>query len=225
MTAPRATGHVCPCETLATTIATAVEALAAEQAADGVITMDKLRRILRGVTGEHSALGRTLHAQEARCRVAFRPNVEVTKRSDPYRRLVTRPVEHLLTGDSPAYPRSFLPNYFEVVDKALDAKAGHVRDHAQAIWHGLRLKHSHDAVWDAFFADPRTGRLLVHVVRRVARFVDSAAGQWTWPLIMSKPGTDGRSPTTQQTDKLWAAIRLSSQGIGSEEAFREAAAS
>jgi hypothetical protein len=211
------------CRAVAATVADTIDALVAESACDGMISAEKVRRIIRSVTDGQSALVGTLRLQEDRCRAAFRPNPEALKRSDPYRRLVTRPIEYLLVGEDAPFPRRFLPNYFEVVDQALDSKRDHIRDHAEAIYHGLRLKHGGGTVWDTFFADPRTERLLVHVLHRLARFVDAPLGQWTWPLIMSRASPDGGVPTPEQTDRLRAAVRLAWQGVHAEEAARGAA--
>ncbi|MDA8231778.1 MAG: hypothetical protein M0006_10605 [Magnetospirillum sp.] len=206
------------CRAMTAMVVEAINALVGESARDGVLSVDQFRRIIRHVIDDESVLVRAFHLQETRCRAAFRPKSDAAKRSDPFRRLITRPVEHLLEGDPPRFPRRFLPNYFQVVDQALGGRLDHIRTQTDAVFHGLRMKHGSGGVWDAFFADPRTDRILVHVLRRIVLFLDGAAGQWTWPLIMSRALPDGTMPSADQAEFLAAALRIAWKGAQAEEA-------
>lgn len=192
--------------------------LAEERAADGALRLDDLRRILELTRGGGSPLLRAFEAQEARCRHAFRPAVRhATSRNDVFRRLMVRPFETLLEGETPAFPRCFLPNYFEMVEAAFGDKFKHYDERAKEIFQDMLVSHGNDLAWEVFFNDPRARAVLGHGLSRLMRYVESPAGQWAWLTCMNRHNADGAKPTTEQADAVLAALRATARALAPHE--------
>lgn len=188
--------------------------LAEERAVDGALRLDDLRRILEMSQGSHSPLLRAFEAQEARCRRAFRPAVRhATSRNDVFRRLMVRPFETLLEGEPPAFPRCFLPNYFELVEAAFADKLKHYDDRAREIFQAMLVSHGNDLAWEVFFNDPRARAILGHGLSRLMRYVESPAGQWAWLNCMNRYNADGAKPSTEQAEAVLTALRVTARAL------------
>ncbi len=188
--------------------------LAEERAQGGVLRVEELRRILEMTRGAGSPLLRAFGAQEARCRRSFRPAARhATSRNDVFRRLMVRPFETLLEGDSPAFPRCFLPNYFELVEAAFGDKLGHYDQRAREVFQDMLVSHGNDLAWEVFFADARARAILGHGLSRLMRYIESPAGQWAWLTCMNRQNVDGARPTTEQADSVLAALRATARAL------------
>lgn len=188
--------------------------LAEERAAEGMLRLDDLRRILEMAHGTQSPLHRAFEAQEARCRHAFRPAVRhATSRNDVFRRLMVRPFETLLEGDPPGFPRCFLANYFELVEAAFGDKLVHYDQRAREVFQDMLVAHGNDLAWEVFFADARARAILGHGLSRLMRYVESPAGQWAWLTCMNRHNVDGAKPSTEQADSVLAALRATARAL------------
>lgn len=215
---PGADGERHQCFDVLSLMSDVVFRLAEERAVDGVLRLDELRRILEMSNGGHSPLLRAFAAQEARCRRAFRPAVRhATSRNDVFRRLMVRPFETLLEGEPPAFPRCFLPNYFELVEAAFADKLKHYDDRAREIFQDMLVAHGNDLAWEVFFNDARARAVLGHGLSRLMRYVESPAGQWAWLNCMNRHNVDGAKPTTEQAEAVLNALRVTARALAQPE--------
>lgn len=193
--------------------------LAEERASGGMLSLDELRRILARAGGAGSPLLRAFELQEARCRRAFRPSVRhASSRNDVFHRLMVRPFETLLEGEPPAFPRTFLANYFEVVEAAFADKLRHYDDRAREVFQDMLVSHGNDLAWDVFFNDARARAILGHGLVRLVRFIESPAGQWVWLNCMNRANVDGAKPTTEQSESILHALRATARALAPPEA-------
>lgn len=203
------------CDGVVGLLADVVAALAEERAVGGMIGLDEVRRILDLVRGGSSPLARALEGQESRCRKAFRPSVRhATSRNDVFRRLMVRPFETLLDGETPAFPRCFLPNYFEVVEAAFGDKLGHYEQRSREIFQDMLVAHGNDLAWDVFYADPRVRAVMSHALTRLMGYIESPAGQWAWLTAMSRANVDGAKPTSEQADLVKRTLAVTGKALG-----------
>lgn len=192
--------------------------LAEERARDGAITLDQLRRILEMTKGAGSPLLRAFEAQEIRCRHAFRPAVRhASSRNDVFRRLMVRPFETLLEGEPPAFPRSFLGNYFELIEAAFADKLKHYDDRVREIFQDMLVTYGNDLAWEAFFNDARARAILGHGLGRLVRYVETPAGQWAWLNCMNRDTVDGTKPTPEQAEVVLHTLRVTARALAPQE--------
>lgn len=207
-----------PCFDVLSLMSDVILRLAEERAVDGAIRLDDLRRVLEMSKGGGSPLLHAFAAQEARCRRAFRPAVRhATSRNDVFRRLMVRPFETLLEGDPPAFPRCFLPNYFELVEAAFADKLKHYDDRAREVFQDMLVAHGNDLAWEVFFNDPRARAILGHGLSRLMRYVEGPAGQWAWLNCMNRHNVDGAKPTAEQAEAVLNALRVTARALVPQE--------
>ncbi|MCR6629728.1 MAG: hypothetical protein NVV74_06560 [Magnetospirillum sp.] len=192
-----------------------VLALAEERARDGMLAVGELKRILEMARDAGSPLHRAFETQEARCRQAFRPAVRhASSRNDVFHRLMVRPFETLLEGDTPGFPRCFLPNYFELVEAAFGDKFKHYDQRAREIFQDMLVSHGNGLAWEVFFDDPRARAVLAHGLARLMHYIESPAGQWAWLTCMNRQNVDGARPTTEQAELVLATLRATAKALG-----------
>lgn len=192
--------------------------LAEEQATDGTLHLDELRRILETTRSAGSPLLRAFQMQEKRCRHAFRPAARhATSRNDVFRRLMVRPFETLLEGEPPGFPRQFLTNYFELVEAAFGDKLKQYDQRAREVFQDMLVSHGNDLAWEVFFNEPRARAILAHGLSRLMLYVESPAGQWAWLNCMNRHNTDGAKPTTEQAESVLAALRVTAKALAPQE--------
>ena len=190
-------------------------ALAEERAKDGWLRLEDLRRILDMAQGDGSPLKSSFRAQADRCRQTLRPAVRhATSRNDVFRRLMIRPFETLLEGDPPAFPRCFLPNYFEVVEAAFGDKLKHYDERSREIFQDMLVTHGNDLAWDVFFSDPRARAVLTHALSRLMHFIEGPAGQWAWLNCLNRQNLDGAKPRSDQAEMVLHALRPTHAALG-----------
>lgn len=210
------TGQVQPkCFDVLGLITGLVGTLSREQARDGFLHLDDINRILDMVRDAGSPLVQSFIAQEQRCRAHFRPSVRhATSRNDVFHRLMVRPFETLLEGNNPAFPRCFLPNYFELVEAAFADKFKQYDDRSREIFQDMLVSHGNSLAWDVFFDDPRSRAVLRHALHRLMLYLETPAGQWAWVTCMSRQNMDGAQPSTTQADMILAALRTTWKVMG-----------
>lgn len=203
-----------PCFDILDMVTDVVGALAQERAQDGMIPLEELRRILERVKSAGSPLARAFETQEIKCRRSFRPAARhATSRNDVFRRLMVRPFETLLEGEPPAFPRSFLANYFELVEAAFGEKLKHYDDRARQIFQDMLVMHGTELAWDVFFNDPRARAVLGRALARLMQYIESPAGQWAWLNCLSRQNVDGDRPTSEQADLILGTLRSTTKAL------------
>lgn len=202
------------CYDVADVVSGVLERLLRETARDGMVRVEDAVKILKLVSRGTYELDVAFTAQEKTCRQRFHPTRgKASSRDNPFRRLMVRPFETLLSGEPPAYPRAFLANYFEVIEAACGDKYPEYDRHSRAILQALLVQHGHNLVWDTFYAENRTMQVLGHALRRLLRFVETPTGQWVWVQAMSKPAPTGARPSAEQTDRIREVLQHTLRGF------------
>ncbi|WP_068436732.1 hypothetical protein [Magnetospirillum sp. XM-1] len=191
-----------------------LERLLRETARDGLVRVEDAIKILKLVGRGTYELDVAFDSLEKACRLRFQPGRgKASSRDNPFRRLMVRPFETLLSGEPPAYPRPFLGNYFEVLEAACGDKYAEYDRHSRAILQSLLVVHGHNLVWDTFYAESRAAQVLAHALRRLLRFLDTPPGQWVWVQAMSKPSPTGARPSAEQTDRIRETLQHTLRGF------------
>lgn len=202
------------CYDVADVVSGVLERLLREISRDGRVKIEDAIKILRLVTRGTYELDVAFDSQQKTCRQRFLPTRgKASSRDNPFRRLMVRPFETLLSGDPPSYPRSFLSNYFEVVEAACGDKYPEYDRHSRAVLQTLLVQHGHNLIWDTFYAEGRSMQILAHALRRRLRFVETPTGQWVWVQAMSKPAPTGARPSAEQTDRIREALLHTLRGF------------
>lgn len=202
------------CYDVAAVVSGVLERLLRETSRDGMVRVEDAIKILKLVGRGTYELDVAFDSQEKACRLKFQPGRgKATSRDSPFRRLMVRPFETLLSGEPPAYPRPFLTNYFEVLEAACGDKYAEYDRHSRAILQNLLVVHGHNLVWDTFYAETRTAQVLAHALRRLLRFLETPPGQWVWVQAMSKPSPTGARPSAEQTDRIRDTLQHTLRGF------------
>jgi hypothetical protein len=208
------------CYDVASVVSDVLERLLRETARDGMVRVEDAVKILKLVGRGTYELDVAFDGQEKACRQKFQPGRgKASSRDNPFRRLMVRPFETLLTGEPPAYPRAFLANYFDVLEAACGDKYSEYDRHSRAILQNLLVVHGHNLVWDTFYAEARTTQILAHALRRVLRFIETPTGQWVWVQAMSKPSPSGARPSAEHTDRIRDTLHHTLRGFDLEPAI------
>lgn len=202
------------CYAAAGVVSGVLERLLRETARDGMVRVEDAIKILKLVGRGTYELDVAFDSLEKACRQKFQPTRgKASSRDNPFRRLMVRPFETLLSGEPPAYPRAFLSNYFEVLEAACGDKYAEYDRHSRAILQSLLVVHGHNLVWDTFYAENRAAQVLAHALRRLLRFLDTPPGQWVWVQAMSKPSPTGARPSAEQTDRIRETLQHTLRGF------------
>ncbi len=184
-------GSAIRCHALTATVADLVVTLARERAIDGVVSLDDLERIALLVRRGTITLDEALRAHESGCRQhMLKPKGNVGARSDPFQRLMVRPLEQLLAGDPPPLPRPYLAHYAEYLGHAFGKRRDHFERHCRAIIQALLVVHGNNLTWDHFYGDPRTVKALHAALQVVAHHLQSLEGRRIWYALMARPAGD-----------------------------------
>lgn len=213
------------CYDVAAMVSGVLERLLRETARDSVVRVEDAIKILKLVGRGTYELDVAFDAQEKSCRQRFQPGRgKASSRDNPFRRLMVRPFETLLSGDPPAYPRAFLANYFEVIEAACGDKYAEYDRHCRAILQSLLVTHGHNLVWDTYYAESRASQILAHALRRLLRFIETPTGQWVWVQSMSKAAPNGARPSAEHTDRVRETLLHTMRGFDLSAAARPGSA-
>ncbi|MBI3444836.1 MAG: hypothetical protein HY055_05650 [Magnetospirillum sp.] len=191
------------CYQVAAVVSDVLERLLRETSREGMVRVEDAIKILKLVGRGTYELDVAFEAQEKNCRQRFQPGRgKASSRDNPFRRLMVRPFETLLTGEPPPYSRAFLGNYFDVLEAAYGEKYGEYDRHARAILQNLLVVHGHNLGWETFYAEARASQILAHALRRLLRFLEGPAGQRAWLQFMSRPAPTGERPHAEQVDRI-----------------------
>lgn len=191
-----------------------LERLLRETARDGMVRVDDAVRILKLVGRGTYELDVAFDLQEKSCRQDLMPRRDkASSRNNPFRRLMVRPFETLLSGEPPSYPRPLLSNYFTVLESAYGDKYTEYDRHSRSLMQALLVSHGHNLNWETFYAEPKVAQILIHAVRRLLRYLDSPSGQMTWAQAMSRPTPSGLRPSAEQADTIRTALDHTLKGL------------
>ncbi|HSV28926.1 MAG TPA: hypothetical protein VLL76_05190 [Candidatus Omnitrophota bacterium] len=209
--APHPAGHYC--QGMARTVLQAASALLIKNSENGVIAIDKARTLLRQLGEAEPDLVRIYAGQEDKCRRQLWRRFDSSARKDPFRRLMTRPLEVLLEGQPPAFQRASLANYFKVLQNVYAEHFEEYEAQCRAVLHALLVVHGQALTWEEFYADPRTQRILSHALRRLITFLDTPAGQWLWIEVMSQGDGHSKAPSSAEADQVLQALHDTWRGL------------
>lgn len=170
--------NVRACQAISTVVLEVVRTLLHDLAVDGKVGIDDIDRLLDLVHRGPVALDAAYGAQEDRCRkLHSRPRGNVGARSNPFQRLMVRPLEPLL---GQALPRDLLPNYFTFLDQALGPHRQGLDTDCRAVIQALLVVHGANLTWDHFYADIRALNILERALAHVHAAAESVAGRDLW---------------------------------------------
>ena len=199
------------CYKAAAIVSDVLERLLTEIAKDGVVRLEDAVRIIKLVNTGTYELDIAFERQEAQC---FAPNRDkVSSRNNPFRRLMVRPFETLLTGDPAPYPRPLLSNYFAVLEIAYGEKISEYDKHCKAFMQAMLIEHGHNLSWDVFYNDPKVMQIMVHALRRFLKFLETPAGQLAWMQFMTRTAPTGHRPSSEQVGIIREALEHSLRGL------------
>ena len=178
--------------------------LARERARDGVISLDDVGRIAGLVSGGTMLLDTAYVRQEEACRKDHsQPKGNIGARSNPFQRLMVRPFEHLLAGESAVFQRGYLNNYFE--------------RHCRSIIQALMVVHGNNLTWDQFYADPRTIKTLGGALKLLGAYLAGHEGQRVWHACLIRPTPEMPQPSIGQIDQIRLALLETARGLAAAE--------
>jgi hypothetical protein len=191
------------CYQVATIVGDLTERLLREVSRDGTVRLEDALRIMKLMSRGTYELDVAFDAQEKKCRQDLNPTRDkASSRNNPFRRLMVRPFETLLSGDPALYPRPLLANYFDVLEAAYGDKYAEYDRHCKALLQSLLVAHGHNLHWDTFYNEPRVAQILAHALKRLLKYLGTPSGQMAWVQTMSRPTISGLRPSAEQSDKV-----------------------
>ncbi len=192
--------------------------LARERARDGVISLDDVGRIAGLVSGGTMLLDTAYVRQEEACRKDHsQPKGNIGARSNPFQRLMVRPFEHLLAGESAVFQRGYLNNYFEFLEHAFEKRLEPFERHCRSIIQALMVVHGNNLTWDQFYADPRTIKTLGGALKLLGAYLAGHEGQRVWHACLIRPTPEMPQPSIGQIDQIRLALLETARGLAAAE--------
>jgi hypothetical protein len=188
-----------------------LERLLREISKDGMVRVEDALHIIKLLNKGTYELDIAFERQAKECTAPARD--KVSSRNNPFRRLMVRPFETLLTGDPAVYPRPLLTNYFAVLEQAYGDKFAEYDRHSKGLLQALLVEHGHSLEWDTFYIDPKVKQILIHALRRFLRFLESPPGYQAWQLFMSRTAPTGQRPSAENTDLVRKSLEHTLQGL------------
>lgn len=124
------------------------------------------------------------------------PPDRMFSRSDPLKRLLVRPFEHLLGGADPTFPRLFLPNYFEAVAAVGGGQWPSQARQCRAILRDLFATHGSALNWDHYYDDPRSAAILARMLAPVAQALATPDRRAVFIATLCQPVEGAELPAT-----------------------------
>ena len=211
-----------------------VRRLAKEKSRHGMVNLSELNKILDSFADPHCEFAHAIAAQPAKCAAANVAAAHAAEegekaasqtgygplsgRRDMFRRLMVRPFEVLLDGQTPAFPREFLPNFFKVLDAGSAGWKNKTENACRTVLQALAIDHGHHLEWEVFYSDIRTRHIMIHSLRQFVSFLETPAGQWMWENALFGPNPNGRRPNNAQCQQLYDALCASWRALEMEMA-------
>lgn len=182
--APEERNHGGRCRNIVEVALRALLTLADGKAADGMVSMDELRRIGKAVMDTDGALGSCYSAHASQC-IAYFEMIECERhRKDFFGRVVTHPLTHLLIDPASGIERKNLPQFFAAVRMILgEEKNTEFRDLCTGVANELRSG-SQEMPWEDFYADARMLAILEEVQVAIAHSFRHFDPRKEWFLVL-----------------------------------------
>jgi hypothetical protein len=207
-----------PCTQVAAIVAATIRQLLIERAETGFIRVEDVLAVTEHVEKGHGGLAMVLAERGAACLKQHAHGTEIAQRRDPFHRLMVRPIETMLTGEQPDFPRAMLGNYFRLIDAASGDLLNKYTELCRAVLQSLLVQHGHQLNWEQFYADSRVRHILAHALRHMMAFLGTPAGQWLWGEMMEHPDSKGHTLPKEQTDRIRRALQDTWRGLEMDKA-------
>lgn len=202
------------CHELAAVVTNVVMALAREHAAGDLVSLADLERICALVQKGTISLDDAFRRHAETCRQEHaRPKGNVGARSNPFQRMMVRPFETLLVGADAPFPRHYLPNYFDFLEKALGDHLGKYEDQCRAIIQALLVVHGNNLTWDHFYADQRTLKAMTAALGTIARVLGTPEGHKVWHTCLVRPLGEHAAPSIPGTEQIRRSLLDTARGL------------
>lgn len=206
------------CHEMAMIVTDVIMTLARERARDGAISLDDVGRIAALVSGGTMVLDTAYVRQEEACRKDHsQPKGNIGARSNPFQRLMVRPFEHLLSGESAVFQRGYLNNYFEFLEHTFDKRLEPFERHCRAIIQALMVIHGNNLTWDHFYGDTRTIKTLNGALKLLSAYLAGHEGQRVWHACLVRPTAEIPQPSIAQIDQIRLALLETARGLAAAE--------
>jgi hypothetical protein len=192
--------------------------LARERSEDGRVTLDDLQRVATLVAQGNLLLDEIFSRQQEVCRKEHtKPRGNIGARSNPFQRLMVRPFEHLLAGESAVFQRVYLAHFFEFLEFAFEARLTRFEGHCRAIIQALKVVHGPHLTWETYYADPRTIKTLQGALTVLSAYMSSQEGQRVWLATLIRPTPELPQPSMGQVEQIRRALFDTARGIEAGE--------
>lgn len=202
------------CHEAAMVVSDMILTLAREKAQGGTVSLEDIERIASLISGGTVALDGIFVRQEDLCRKEHcKPQGNIGARSNPFQRLMVRPFEHLLAGESAVFQRAYLANYFEFLEHTFEKRLEPFERHCRAIIQALMVVHGNNLTWDHFYADSRTIKTLHGALTLLKTYLASQEGQRVWHACLIRPTPELPQPSIAQIDQIRHALLETVHGL------------
>lgn len=206
------------CHEMAMVVTDVIMTLAREKARDGAVSLGDIERIAQLVSGGTMLLDSAYARQEEACRKDHsQPKGNIGARSNPFQRLMVRPFEHLLAGESAVFQRGYLNNYFEFLEHAFEKRLEPFERHCRAIIQALMVIHGNNLTWDHFYADGRTVKTLNGALKLLTAYLSGHEGQRVWHACLVRPTPEIPQPSITQVDQIRLALLETARGLAAAD--------
>lgn len=200
------------CHAISGVVLDVVQTMLRELSVDGKVDLAAAERLIGLIRRGPMTLDSAFAAQEEKCRTQhFKPKGNVGARSNPFQRLMVRPLEPLL-GD--VLPRPLLPHYFQFVDAALGPAARDELDRdCRALIQALLVVHGNNLTWDHFYGDARSIKILRRALSIIASVLGQPHGPTMWRKHLGRPLGDVPALGAEQLDRILDTLLQTHHGL------------
>ena len=200
------------CHAISSVVLDVVQALLRERSVNGKVDLADVERLIALVRRGPMSLDHSYAMQENRCRANHaKPKGNVGARSNPFQRLMVRPLEPLL-GE--ILPRPALGNYFAFLERALGPAArDELERDCRALIQALLVVHGNNLTWDHFYGDLRCVLILRRALSILAGVLKQPQGPAMWRAHLRRPLADGSALNPAQIDLVLETLLQTHQGL------------
>lgn len=204
--------HDRACQAISGVVLDVVKALLHERAVGGKVDLADVDRLIDLVRRGPLTLDAAYAAQEERCRLHHsRPRGNIGARSNPFQRLMVRPLEPLL---GQVMPRPILVHYFQFLEVALGASIREELEHdCRSLIQALLVVHGNNLTWDHFYADPRSTAVLRRALDHIAALLRQPHGPALWRNHLGRPVGDIPALGERQLDLVLDTLIQTHHGL------------
>lgn len=200
------------CHAISSVVLDVVQALLRERSVNGKVDLADVDRLIALVRRGPMSLDPAYAVQEERCRAQHsKPKGNVGARSNPFQRLMVRPLEPLL---GQVLPRPLLTHYFAFIDVALGPAArDELERDCRALIQALLVVHGNNLTWDHFYADSRSTVILRRALAIITSILKQPHGPAMWRNHMGRPQGDTPAPQAEQLKIILECLLQTHHGL------------